>query len=384
VHGTIEPALRVEWRPLAELAPVAGDWRALAARALDPNVFYEPAFALAAQAVFGRDAGACLVWSRGVTSRLVGFFPARIERRRYGIPFPVLCGWTHPYAPLGTPLVDRDASDAAIGAWLDHLARDKALPKIVLLPYLPRDHNVSRALDAALNKRGGKAVSFARHERALLSPGSDRESYLDHALGHKKRKELRRQRRRLGENGVLDASDVTDADEVAKALNDFLVLEASGWKGRAGTAAADHADIRTFMERAVKDLAAEGKVSAHRLTLDAHPIAAIVTLYSGATAWTWKTAYNEAFAASSPGVQLMLDVTEALLARSDIAQTDSCATAHHPMINHLWRERLPLADRFIRVGPEHKGAFALACTLEASRRAAITTAKSLRDLMRRR
>ena len=120
MHGTIESVFRVEWRPLAELAPIAEEWRALAARALEPNVFYEPAFALAAAPVFGRDVGAGLVWSAAYARRLVGVFPARIERRRYGIALPVLVGWTHPYAPLGTPLVDRDAGAAVIAAWLDH------------------------------------------------------------------------------------------------------------------------------------------------------------------------------------------------------------------------------------------------------------------------
>jgi len=55
VHGTI--GFRLEWRPLAALAQIAGEWRALAARALVPNVFYEPTFALAAAPVFGRDTG---------------------------------------------------------------------------------------------------------------------------------------------------------------------------------------------------------------------------------------------------------------------------------------------------------------------------------------
>ena len=90
------PRFRVEWRPLAELAALASEWRALASRALEPNVFYEPAFALAAQEVFERGVGAGLVWSQSSERRLVGLFPARIERRRYGIPLPVLVGWTHP------------------------------------------------------------------------------------------------------------------------------------------------------------------------------------------------------------------------------------------------------------------------------------------------
>ena len=54
---------RAEWRPLAALGEVRGEWRDLARRALEPNVFYDPAFALAAAPVFGADIGAVLVWS---------------------------------------------------------------------------------------------------------------------------------------------------------------------------------------------------------------------------------------------------------------------------------------------------------------------------------
>ena len=129
MHGTIESALRVEWRPLGDLGPVRDEWSALASRAIEPNVFYEPAFALAAAPVLGADAGAGLVWSRAAPERLLGFFPARVERRRYGIAPPVLVGWTHPYAPLGSPLVDRALCDDVIAAFLDHVARSPQLPK---------------------------------------------------------------------------------------------------------------------------------------------------------------------------------------------------------------------------------------------------------------
>ena len=54
-------ALRVEWRPLAAMDAALTAWRALAVRALEPNVFYEPAFARAAEPVFGEDVGAGLV-----------------------------------------------------------------------------------------------------------------------------------------------------------------------------------------------------------------------------------------------------------------------------------------------------------------------------------
>src|SRR5262245_29766446 len=115
MHAPLKPTVHAEWRELAALRDAVEAWRALAARALEPNVFYEPAFAQAAAPLFGRNVGAVLVWSG---HRLIGLFPGRIERRG-GLTR--LVGWTHPFAPLGTPLVDRDMAEAAIGAWLEQL-----------------------------------------------------------------------------------------------------------------------------------------------------------------------------------------------------------------------------------------------------------------------
>jgi hypothetical protein len=82
-------------------------------------------------------------------------------------------------------------------------------------------------------------------------------------------------------------------------------------------------------------------------------------------------------------VQILLDVTQALLDDPTIARADSCATADHPMIDHVWRERLALADRLLCVSQARSFNFALVCAFETSRRAAIDGAKRLRDLIRR-
>ena len=80
---------------------------------------------------------------------------------------------------------------------------------------------------------------------------------------------------------------------------------------------------------------------------------------------------------------MSLDLTELLLADPEIARVDSCATADHPMIDHIWRERLPLADRLIDVRPDAGRSFALACAMESLRRKAIDAAKIARDALRR-
>jgi CelD/BcsL family acetyltransferase involved in cellulose biosynthesis len=377
MHAPLDATLRAEWRGLSALGAVAGPWRALAERALERNVFYEPAFMTAAAPVFGADAGAVLVWS--AAGQLLGLFPSRIGRER-GRPFAMAIGWTHPFAPLGTPLVDRDAAEAAIAAWLDRLAGDPAMPGLLLLPLVPEQGPFAAALDAVLAGSGRRSAALGHHRRALLDPGARRDGYLERAVPTRRRKELRRQRRRLEEIAPVTVA-TAGGSGIDAALQDFLVLEASGWKGIAGTAAVNDPAVHDFFRRAVAALSAEGRARIDRLFLNGRAVAAAVTLVSGDAAWFWKIAYNEGLARFSPGVQLVAELTESLLQEPLPARVDSCATANHPMIDHLWRERLALCDRLIALKPSALP-FALACRIETICRAALAAAKSVRSRLR--
>lgn len=380
MHAPLDNAYRADWRDIAGLVPLADEIRALAARAAEPNVFYEPSFMLAAAPVFGDGAGAMLV--RSAAGRLTGLFPARIERPQGGL-VPMLCGFTHPFAPLGVPLIDHDDAEAVVEAWLDRLATDRTMPALLLMPFIPEQGAFGRALDAVLSRTGRASAAFGRHARAMLDPGTTRDGYLERAVSPGRRKEMRRQRRRLEEFGPVTFDTVTSPDAIAAAFQDFLVLEASGWKGVAGTAIVDEPSIKAFVQTAVASLAAEGHARIDRMLLDGRPIAATVTLQSCGTAWCWKIGYNEGMARFSPGVQLVCELTEKLAADDRVAWTDSCATADHPMIDHIWRERLVLGDRLIALKPSALP-FNVACGLESLRRYGIATAKSLRDRLRSR
>jgi CelD/BcsL family acetyltransferase involved in cellulose biosynthesis len=374
-------SLAVEWRNLSELESIADEWRELAARAFEPNVFYEPAFALEAAKIFGRDAGALLVWSGTSPRKLLGFFPGRIEPRRYGLKLPVLVGWTHPFAPLGAPLVEREAAEPVIAAWLAHLADDPELPGLVLLPFLPADGSFATVLDAIVRRAQMPVADFNTHQRAQLVPDGDRLFYVERTLGRHKHKELRRYVRRLGDIGALLFTTATEPETVAGAIEDFFELEMRGWKGKAGTAAAFHDDIRGFITSAVASLAAEGKVAINRIFIDGSAIAVTITLRSADTAWFWKIVYDEKFAQHSPGVVLTFAVTEDLVEDATLVRTDSCAAANHPMIDHIWRERLTLCDRLIAVRPQIS--FASVRRLEMLRNAAVAAAKAVRNQMHR-
>ena len=372
----------VEVRPLTELAAIADEWRRLAWRAVEPNAFYEPAFALAAAPLLGASVQVGLIWSQ-TPRQLVGLFPVRVDRGRYGVPFSILVGWTHPYAPYGMPLVDRDMVEPVIAAWVDHIAHDPGLPDLVLMPFLGQAGPFASTLADVLARRGCQATAFDRHQRPLLAPGANRADYFQRTMGGKRFRHFRRRQRRLEELGGVCFEQLQNTEAVARGLDDFFRIEAIGWKGRSGTAAAQNEAVHRFMRSAVTALSAEGKVAIERLSAGGKTIAAAIALKSGDGAWGWKVAYDEAYADYSPGILAVAGLTEALLAEPGIAQADSCASADDTMAPQLWAESLTIADWLFTAAPG-EFSFAVASRLEALRRTDFAAAKSARDHLRRR
>jgi CelD/BcsL family acetyltransferase involved in cellulose biosynthesis len=371
--------LVIERRPLAALADIVDPWRRLAERAAEPNVFYTPDFALAAARAFGRDIEAILVWS--AERQLLGLLPFRRSARRYGMKLPLLVGWTHPFAPLGTPLVDRDATAEVTAAFFRHIAGDAALPKLLLLPLLPDEGPVARALRTAGEQRGGAHAAFGAHRRAALDLAAGPPRDLDEVIGAKRMREARRLRRRLGEVGRAEFAVARAPSDIAPALQRYLALESQGWKGAAGTALVQSAAHRGFAESAFDALAHRGEATVAELALDGCVVASVIALRSADRVWSWKMAYDEGMARFSPGLQAMTEVTAALLADETIEFVDSCAVPDHPLMDHLWRDRLAMADVIIGLSPGAN--FARACRLETMRRDAIAMALSARDALRR-
>jgi CelD/BcsL family acetyltransferase involved in cellulose biosynthesis len=251
---------------------------------------------------------------------------------------------------------------------------------LVLLPLLAEEDPLAETLAKILGRGQMPSAVFARHHRAALEPRFDRANYVEHAVSAHRYRELRRAGRRLTDFGALLFSAATEPAAVAAAVEDFFALEASGWKGRAGTAAADHGGIRGFFKTALGTLAGEGKAAINRLLLDGRPIAAAITLSSGDAAWYWKSAYDENYARYAPGVLLTAALTEELGENTAIARTDSCAAPDNSMLDYIWGERLTLCNRLIAVRPE--APFARACRLEILRGAMTAAAKSIRKRLR--
>ena len=282
----------------------------------------------------------------------------------------------HNYGPLGTPLLDREHGAEAVEALLAWLRRRPFGARFALIPFLPARGAAAVLIEAAALRLGLRLVAIGASERALAAPRAPG-PYTDEALGRKKRRELARQRRRLEEHGTLELTVLTEPEAVADGLEAFLRLEAAGWKGRAGTATLQRADRAAFLRRAVAGMAAAGEARLYRLDLNGRPLATGIAFTAGPRAWFWKITYDEAFARSSPGVHLAVAVTDDLLALPGITSIDSVADPGHPMIDHIFRERLAMADLMIDLTPGGSALMPVALLLERLRRAARRAARRL-------
>jgi CelD/BcsL family acetyltransferase involved in cellulose biosynthesis len=343
---------RASVRDAAELRPLTAvplnQWRALAERAIEPNGYYLPPWELAVNAFASGRTGASALSARSDapdgTTRLIGLIPVISMMRAYKIPLPALVS-AHPYGTLCTPPLDRDmAREAATG--LLRAARDAGAHALILRE-MSLDGATMKALREVLRRENLQPRVLQSQLRACLDATRDADELLRDALGPKKLKELRRQRHRLAEHGAIRFDVARTREDVAAALEIFMRLEASGWKGKRGTALIQDDGDAAFIRRAAPALAETEQCEIVTLHAGTTPVAAGIVLRHQDRAFFFKLGIDEQFAKFSPGVQLTLDLTRHLCADPAIATADSTASADHPMINPIWRGRLAIGDVLI-------------------------------------
>lgn len=322
-----------------------GAWSSLCSRAIEPNAFYSPEWALAVTRHVPGDENikALLAWDSPAKRKLIGFLPVTSTWRALNLPLPALVTW-HGYAPLATPLLDKEAAVEAASGLLQ-AARDAGAS--ALLFSILTEGEAAEAFETALANDGRAPRILHREERALLDTKLDAEASLQEALGSKKLKELRRQRNRLADDGALRFSVSVSPQQTEAALEEFMKLEAAGWKGQRGTALAAKEGLSRFIKEVVRKLAPQGKFEVATLTRGADVIAAGLIVRHGQRAYYFKTAYDERLAKYSPGVQLTLELTKHFSADETLTSVDSTATADHPMVNQIWKGKLAFGETLI-------------------------------------
>jgi CelD/BcsL family acetyltransferase involved in cellulose biosynthesis len=344
-------------RSADELAPLTAAWDDLARNALEPNAFLEPWFLLPALHAFaaGQDVRVVVVTTPDPQRphgprRLSALIPLQGRRWYRGLPVACLSFWHHAYSYLGAPLLRADGAAATFDHFREWLAKDAGGAALLELPLAPADGPFQQLLIDHCRRHARPAFVAESYTRALFRPRESAAAYFKAALPMKRRKELERLQRRLAETGALELRVLERPEDAAAFAEDFLALEAAGWKGREGTAFGSRPADRAFFRDMVVEGAGRGRVEVLGLYRDGKAVALKCNLLAPPGAFAFKIAYDESLAHFSPGVQLEASNVERLHGGGSVRWMDSCAVADHPMINRLWPDRRPVQTLLLATG----------------------------------
>ena len=326
----------------------------LSNRTVEPNVFFNARFlAPAMPRLEDREVRFMVMRDENeIRSRLRFVMPYTIERPGLPLSTPVIRAWSTPFGPQGTPLIDHDDPVGVLEDLFDILARRHLkLPDVLVLPEMRANGPAAKLIRSVAVGRQLPLVAIEQKERPFLESDLDGDAYIKQAIGAHHRRDYNRLWRRLAEKGELAYRVARTPDDVRHAFEHFQTLEASGWKGKRGTAMAVDRFRAAFAREAVNNLAERDCVRVHTLELDGRVIAILIVFTVSGEAWTWKTAYDESLNAWSPGVLLMIEVVKNHLNDPNINRTDSCAVPDHPVMMRLFDKRETIETLVIGLNP---------------------------------
>jgi Acetyltransferase (GNAT) domain len=283
-------------------------------------------------------------WTRAISAHVLGWtmvqVPATGMPRLSGVlqkkrwPIAHYDTWATPLTPTGLPA-------AGLPPRIDDaLALLESTESPILFRNLKVEHPVTQALLMAATHH----KTIQTWARAGLNLAGSYDDWLMTNFDQKRRKELKRLRARLGDQGKLESIMLEPKADLEPFLQAFLKLEAKSWKGKRGTAVANDAQLQKGLAAGLHAMHGAGRVKFWQINFDGHPIASLFALVDDGEVTLGKIAHDDAFAKSSPGVLIILDATASLMSQPGLTFADSNAMPGHPMIDRIWRDRIDCMD----------------------------------------
>lgn len=348
VVGAARACHVVSLRDAGQCEPYIASWELLAEHAAEPNPFYEHWMLLPALRLYGagQDVEIALVIETDVAGapHVVGVFPLQRHSRFRGLPVRGLTLWDHLHCFLCTPLIARGREAECWKVLFDWQKASGGRNALLDLQTLSADGPVFRGfLDFAAREELPVHVS-GLYTRALLEVGHDAESYLRESMTKAELGNYERKRRRMSDDADLEILTLTQSGELDAWLEKFLSLEASGWKGRSGTAIACNEADRAFFGEIAREGFRRQRLRMTCLSLDGQPVAGEFNMVAGEGIFSLKIAYDERHARSSPGMVLAIEGVRRIHQQNQIRWIDSCAAPGAHAMKHLWGQRRMIAS----------------------------------------
>lgn len=321
-------------------------WEALSAAALEPNVFYEPWMLLPAVRHLRGSADLLFLFvyaqapgASGQPPALCGFFPLERQNHYKNMPVSALRLWKHLHCFLCSPLVRAETARACFQAVFDWAAGDPRGSILIELGGVSGDGPLWTELVEFLEEHRHPTLTLECSTRAMLRPRADAKSYLDDALSTKKRRTLRQQENALSRQGTLEYAMLPGDGDIAVWTEHFLRLEASGWKGREGTALSCNPAQKQFFVETLHEAFRRGRLMVLTLSLSGTPIAQLCNFLCRNGSFAFKVAFDEAYARHSPGVLLELENIAEVHRHNWIHWMDSCSSPGPALTKQIWLDR---------------------------------------------
>jgi CelD/BcsL family acetyltransferase involved in cellulose biosynthesis len=318
-------------------------------RSIEANVFFNARFmAPAMTRLDDKNIRFAVLRDEGSDKKRSRFLmPFSIEKVGFGLGYSVIRSWSTPYSPLGTPLIDRDAPVSVVEDVLEIMSRKHLkLPDVLIIPDIAINGAAASIIKTAALSRNLCLLTTNSIERPILRKTTESETVLKHY-----QQKYARMMRRLGEQGVVTFSEFRNPLDIRQASEEFLILEATSWKGRQRSAMMSDRYRAAFAREALLNLAERDMCHIHTLDIDGKTIASMVVFRDVNTAYTWKITHSEDYSKWSPGVLLTLEVTKKLLQNANIERTDSLSEEDHPVLSRLWTDRETMGTLVIGLTP---------------------------------
>ena len=309
---------------------------------VEPNIFFAPRFCVPAMPRLDDRQVRLMVLqdSDDQHSETRFLMPFTVEKPGFAVGPDIVRAWSNHYGPFGMPLIERREASQVVEDLLGTIAMPSInLPKIIAFPDIAANSPVISLIRAIALSNGLPMAITKPTERPVLNATKDAENYFREGLGSHHRRDVGRLWRKLERQGTLRYDIARSVDDIRAQMEEFLLLENAGWKGRQRTSLAADRYRAAFAREAINSLAEVDKCRIHTITFDDKVVASLIVFVEGGNAWTWKTTFDEEYRGYSPGKLLMVRATETILDDPNIQFADSCAPEGHSMMGHLWQER---------------------------------------------
>lgn len=318
-------------------------WQNLSCNCVEENPYYSPRYMLAMLEHVDRncDVKALAIYKRDV---LVGFLPFYINKWRWLGHMPVNQAWKNSYVTLTIPLVAKQCPREVVEAMVRAMGQQGARGHFWLFMHFNLEGPVGILFDEVLKARNLSARVFDEFSRPILDQGSTFDQHMLRHVSNKRRRDLKRNRKRLNDQGKLEMRWYDSGAGLESAVEDFLRIEASGWKGAQGTALACDENLLAFARRAFGGKQGTSITRADVLYLDNRAIAVSLAICVGQTAFTPKCAYDESYRTYSPGLLLEQDIIEDFLHSQWAQRLDSATVLSGHVVQGLWNSKIRVGD----------------------------------------